>query len=390
MKLADAGSQKGTDFVPAGRDEPACDREPDPYVELPEWTPKAPREPELERSDCAAGPDDARELAQRRRGILDVAKEIREREPVERTVLERKLYRAPLDEPDPFRQACRLDPSAAGGQHLGALVEADDSAAGLPGELDRDGCRSRRHVEHLVAGPGLDPRDEEAAPARVLAEREQTAPAVVRRPERREELLRNLRPLREGHDAESMLAAVALRDDLDRAAAAAARFAGTGEELSGVVPTEPERGERTYLCAFTAGEARTWLVLDDGGKPLTSRDAVRRTVSIAAMCELAEESAGGGELGALRERLVAIRLTESPPGIEEAEEAALALEQAIGAPPRLAKPAYLDRVGAATRRLEDALGPSSGSPFAEAMKSGLGTVEELAHDVESNYKLPLD
>ena len=186
-----------------------------------------------------------------------------------------------------------------------------------------------------------------------------------------------------------MLAAVALRDDLDRAAAAAARLAGTGEELAGVVAAEPERGERTYLCAFTAGEERTWLVLDDRGDPLTTRDAVRRTVSIAALCELAAENAGGGELGELRERLVALRLTESPPGIEEAEDAALALEQAIGAPPILAEPAYLDRVGAATRRLEEALGPSSGSPFAEAMKSGLGTVEELAHDVESNYKLPL-
>jgi hypothetical protein len=131
-------------------------------------------------------------------------------------------------------------------------------------------------------------------------------------------------------------------------------------------------------------------VLDDHGEPLTSRDAVRRTVSIVAMSELAEESAGGGELGELRERLVALRLTESPPGIEEAEDAALALEQAIGAPPRLAEPAYLDRVGAATRRLEEALGPSSGSSFAEAMRSGLGTVEELAHDVESNYKLTLD
>jgi hypothetical protein len=187
-----------------------------------------------------------------------------------------------------------------------------------------------------------------------------------------------------------MLAAVALRDDLDRAAAAAARFAVPGEELAGVVPAEPEPGERMYLCAFAAGEERTWLVLDDRGEPVTSRDAVRRAVSITAMCELTEESAGGGELGELRERLVALRLTENPPGIEEAEEAALALEQAIGAPPRLAEPAYLDLVGAATRRLEEALGPSAGSPFAEAMKTGLATVEELAHDVESNYKLPLD
>jgi hypothetical protein len=186
-----------------------------------------------------------------------------------------------------------------------------------------------------------------------------------------------------------MLAAVALRDDLDRAATAAASFAGAGEVLAGVVPAEPEPGERTYLCAFTAGEERTWLVLDDRGEPVTSRDTVRSTVSITAMCELAEESAGGGELEELREQLVALRLTENPPGIEEAEDAALALEQAIGAPPRLAEPAYLDRVGAATRRLEQALGPGTGSPFAEAMRSGLATVEELAHDVESNYKLPL-
>src|SRR6266536_244568 len=146
---------------------------------------------------------------------------------------------------------------------------------------------------------------------------------------------------------------MAFRDDLDRAAAAADRFAGPGEELAGVVPAEPEPGERAYLCAFVAGEERTWLVLDDEGEPVTSRDAVRRTVSITAMCELAEESAGGGELAELRERLVALRITESPSGIEEA------------------------------------LGDSAGSPFAEAMKRGLASVEELAHDVESSYKLQL-
>ena len=182
---------------------------------------------------------------------------------------------------------------------------------------------------------------------------------------------------------------MSLRDDLDRAAAAAARFVGAGEKLAGVVPAEAEPGERTYLSAFVAGEERTWLVLDDAGEPVTSRDAIRRTVSITAMCELAEESAGGGELAELRERLVALRMTESPPGIEEAEEAALALEQAIGAPPRLAQPAFLDRVGEATLRLERALGDSAGSPFAEAMRQGLATVEELAHDVESSYKLQL-
>ena len=187
-----------------------------------------------------------------------------------------------------------------------------------------------------------------------------------------------------------MLALVTLREDLDRIAVAARELADPGETVAGVVPAEPERGERTYLCAFVADEQHTWLVLDQAGGPVTSRDAVRRTVSITAMCELAEESAGGGELEELREKLVALRLTENPPGIEEAEEAALALEQAIGAPPRIAEPHYLDRIGAATRRLEETLGPSGGSPFAEAMKQGIEAVDELTRDVEAGYKGPLE
>jgi hypothetical protein len=182
---------------------------------------------------------------------------------------------------------------------------------------------------------------------------------------------------------------VALRDDLDRAARAAAALAEADEELAGVVAAEPEPGSRTYLCAYTRGDERSWLVLDDAGEPVTDRARVGRAVSIAGMCELAEESAGGGELDELRERLVSLRLTENPPGIEEAEEAALQLQHTIGAPPRVAEPAYLDRVGAATRRLEQALGDSSVSPFSEAMKRGLGSVEELERDVEANYKQPL-
>ena len=181
-----------------------------------------------------------------------------------------------------------------------------------------------------------------------------------------------------------------LKDDIDRIAAGAAGLVRPGEELAGVVPAEPDPGERSYLCAFQSGDERTWLVLDEAGRSVTDRDRIRRAVSIIALSELAEESAGGGELEELRQKLVALRLSESPPGIEEAEEAALALERAIGAPPRLAEPAYLDRVGEATRRLEAALGPSAGSPFAEAMKQGLAAAEELTHDVLTGYRLPLD
>ena len=179
---------------------------------------------------------------------------------------------------------------------------------------------------------------------------------------------------------------MALRDDLDRAAQAAARFAADDEELVGVVPAEPSPGDRRYLCAYAHGEERTWLVLDDHGEPVADRDAVRSVASIVAMCDLAEDSAGGGELDELRERLVAVRLTEAPPGIEEAEEAALGLQQVIGAPPRVAEPAFLDRVGAATRKLERALGEPGTSPFSEAMKVGMGSIEEFVQDVDSRYK----
>jgi hypothetical protein len=183
---------------------------------------------------------------------------------------------------------------------------------------------------------------------------------------------------------------VGLREDLERIAASAAAHARDGDQVQGVVPAKAEPDERTYLCAFVRGEERTWLVLDDEGVAVTSREVVRRTVSIIALCELAEERAGGGDLQELREQLVALRMTEQPEGIEEAEEAALELERAIGAPPRLAEPAYLDLVGAAARRLEQALGPSAGSPFAEAMKQGMAAVDELVRDVEANYRATLD
>jgi hypothetical protein len=183
---------------------------------------------------------------------------------------------------------------------------------------------------------------------------------------------------------------VGLREDLDRSAASAAALAEEDEQLAGVVPAQAEPDERTYLCAFVRGDERTWLVLDDEDAAVTSRDVVRRTASIIALCELAEERAGGGELQELRQQLVALRMTERPEGIEEAEEAALELEQTIGAPPRLAEPAFLDRVGAAARRLEQALGPSPGSPFADAMKQSMPAVEEFVRDVETNYRATLD
>jgi hypothetical protein len=183
---------------------------------------------------------------------------------------------------------------------------------------------------------------------------------------------------------------MALREDLEGVAEVAKRFAAPGETLAGILAAEPRPDARVYLCAFVdeAG-TRSWIALDAEGEPVTSRTAVRDAVSIAALCELAEETAGGGDLDRLRADLVTLRLTENPPGIEEAEAAALELERMLGTPPRLATPSYLDAVGVATRLLEETLGNGSSSPFAAALKEGRAAVEELAAEVEARYKLEL-
>ena len=183
---------------------------------------------------------------------------------------------------------------------------------------------------------------------------------------------------------------MALSDELDRVAEVAAAYAAPGEEVAGVLATEPGGGRRAYLCVFGADGSRSWLALDGSGEPVASRASVREIASIAALCELAADAAGGGELEELRSQLATLRLTEDPQGIEVAEEAALELERTVGAPPRLATPRYLDAVGAATRKLELALGTAGSSPFAEAMKQGRAAVDALTLEVESSYKVPLD
>jgi hypothetical protein len=181
---------------------------------------------------------------------------------------------------------------------------------------------------------------------------------------------------------------VELVHELERIAALADAQAEAGEHVVGVLAAEAEPGERVYLCAFEEDERRSWLAFDAAGEPLADRARLRDAVGILALCELAEETAGGGDLGELRAQLVALRVTENPPGIDEAEDAALALERIVGAPPRLATAAYLDEVGAATRRLERALGEDE-SPFGKAMASALAAVDALTAEVEARYKLEL-
>lgn len=176
---------------------------------------------------------------------------------------------------------------------------------------------------------------------------------------------------------------MALADDLEQVAAR------TGADA--VLAAESRPGERIYVCAFDEADGgRTWLAFDGDGREVTDRPRLRDAVSIVALCELAEETAGGGDLDELRSQLAALRITESPPGIEEAEEAALELQRVLGAPPTLATPERLDAIGAATRRLEAALGGAvQGSPFAAAMKASSSVVEALFGDVERSYRAAL-
>jgi hypothetical protein len=177
-------------------------------------------------------------------------------------------------------------------------------------------------------------------------------------------------------------------EDVARIAGAAAGFAKPGEALAGVLVTET-LGRRIYLCAFESADGRGWLALDHDAQPLTDGRLVREAASLAALCEVAEESAGGGHLPELRARLAEIRETDNPEGIEEAETAAASLAETLLREPRVASGAYLDAIGSASRRLEQALGESGASPFAAAMQAAAGSVEELAADVERNHKLPL-
>jgi hypothetical protein len=166
---------------------------------------------------------------------------------------------------------------------------------------------------------------------------------------------------------------MALADDLERIAAAAAAHG----DVSGVLAAEPAAGVRVYLVAFGDDESRRWALFDDTGSIVDRREDVRDAASIVAMAELSAELAGGGA-----------RMVERPAGIEEAEEAALALERTIGTPPRVATPAYLDAVGAATLALERALGEPS-SPFSSAIRAGTGAVDAFVKDVERGYLVEL-
>jgi hypothetical protein len=179
---------------------------------------------------------------------------------------------------------------------------------------------------------------------------------------------------------------VSVADELERAAEHALAAVEAGSSVSGVLATEPQPGLRVFVCSVDgADRTRGWLAVRTDGVVVTSRSDLRAAVSIAALCEIAAESAGGGDLDGLSASLADLREREAPEGIEDAEEAARGLRDVIGEPPQLATPARLDEIGAATRRLEQELDPGGASPFAAALKAAQGAVQELQREVEAGY-----
>lgn len=179
---------------------------------------------------------------------------------------------------------------------------------------------------------------------------------------------------------------VSLDDELERAAEHALSVVEPGDTVSGVLATEPEPGRRIYVCSIDGADGtRGWIAVDGDGTAVVSRAGLRAAVSIAALCEVAADSAGGGDLDGLIASLAELREREAPDGIEDAEDAARALRDVIGEPPQLSTPTRLDEIGAATRRLEQELDPGGASPFAAALKAAQGAVSELQREVEAGY-----
>ena len=210
-------------------------------------------QPELEHRHRPAGPDDAGELAQRRRHVVDVAKEIREGERVELPVGERQVLGPRLAQLDLPAQPVVRDPLASRCEHLRALVDADHGAA-----------RHRRARARSRQPPSRSRRRARVARRPGSARRETSASAG---PARRRGAGRSGR--RSGRAARTARARdvyewrprpysgrMTVAEDVERIASAAAAFAEPGEEVAGVLVAET-LGRRVYLCAFeSAGRPR--------------------------------------------------------------------------------------------------------------------------------------
>lgn len=222
---------------------------------------------------------------------------------------------------------------------------------------------------------------------------------------------------------------MSLEQELDRAIATATAMAAEGEQLTAVMPAQPDAHETVYLSAFERGAERTYVVFDDSGKVISDRRTVGDTVTVIALAERAEEvsAATAAEDLQLAFSDLAATLGQLDPEAAAAAAAvadAAAQTGAAAAGPRAASPAYLDQIaqiaadlGASLDVFEQhaeqlaaaaatdpakaepaaaawqamALAARSGDPagFGQAMTAATGAMDALVDEVVEHYRVGL-
>ncbi len=181
VERRDAAREKAAHLRPLARDGAPEQRQPDPRVGAPQRAPRLNRRlAELERRDPSARLDDARQLAQRRGRIIDVAQQVGEGEVVELAVGERQPLGLTLEQRDArceLRRAGQTRPRR--GKHLRALIEPDHLDAVAVHEVAGDHPGAGRHIEHPLARARVERRHHRRPPARVLTEAQRGPDSVI-------------------------------------------------------------------------------------------------------------------------------------------------------------------------------------------------------------------
>ena len=177
-------------------------------------------------------------------------------------------------------------------------------------------------------------------------------------------------------------APMALAEELERIAELAGATA--------VLAAEAQAGERVYLCAFEADGRAHLAGARRERRAVAERRRVRDAVAILALCELAAETAAGGDLDDLRSQLTALRLTENPPGSTRRNRRRSSSSTCSGAArPRHPRAPRRDRrgdpaAGSRSRRRSPGLPVRRGD---EGGERGRGST--LQREVESSYRIDL-
>jgi len=215
-----------------------------------------------------------------------------------------------------------------------------------------------------------------------------------------------------------------LEAELERARDAAARLGPPDRCPDAVLPAEPHAGARVYLAAFS-GEEISYLAVDGDGNAVTDRSLVRDTVAMLALAERADEVSGAVAAEELEAAFAAAAAELGAAGLTGERDAAEAVRSAVAAlsaeaaGPRIATPAYLDRIAAGAAELSGALdvfaahaerlppehaGPAAaawralaavartGDPanMATALTAAGGAVDALVGDVLAGYAAELE